>query len=117
MDKVLKQIEVREKDYESYIITQKENADIIINFYELNQNIECNLIIQNKIIINNLLEELLKLNYKIKYFNNNLIVKLKNSINIKNEIINNIFLENEIIFKSNYYKEILYFLYFNLIII
>jgi uridine kinase len=114
MEKVLKQIEAREKDYEEYIITQKENADIIINFYELNEVIECNFIIQNKIIINNLLEELLKLNYELKYFDNNLIVKLNNQIKIDCSYnINNIFLENDKIFKSNYYKEILYFLYIN----
>ena len=33
MEKVLKQIEFREKDYEEYIVKQKENADIIIQFY------------------------------------------------------------------------------------
>lgn len=115
MEKVLNQISIREKDYDSYIITQKENSDIIINFYELEENIECNLIIQNKIIINNILSELLKLNYKIKYDSNNLIIKLKNNINIFDVTINNIFLENEEIFKSNYYKEILYFLYIGII--
>jgi uridine kinase len=111
MEKVLNQISIREKDYDSYIITQKDNADIIINFYELNNVIECNLIIQNKIIINNILSELLKLNYEIKYDSNNLIIKLKNNINILDVAINNIFLENEKIFKSNFYKEILYFMY------
>ena len=113
LEKILNQISIREKDYESYIIKQKDNADIIINFYELNENIKCNLIIQNKIIINNILSELLKLNYDIKYYNNNLIIKLKNKIIIENNIINNIYLNNEKIFKSNYYKEILYLLYVN----
>jgi uridine kinase len=112
MEKVLNQISIREKDYESYIIKQKDNADIIINFYELNENIECNLIIQNKIIINNILSELLKLNYEIKYYHNNLIIKLKNKISIEDNIINNIYLNNEKIFKSNYYKEILYIFYY-----
>jgi uridine kinase len=114
MEKVLNQILIREKDYELYIISQKENSDIIINFYEFNENIECNITIKNKIIINNILSELLRLNYVIKYNSNNLIIKLKNEITGFDTIINNIFLENEKIFKSNYYKEILYFLYINL---
>ena len=101
MEKVLKQIEFREKDYEEYISKQKENADIIINFYEIENKLECNLIIQNNNIINKILKELLKLNYEIKYENNNLIVKLKNK-----EIYNNLLDSNT--FKNNYYKEIYY---------
>ena len=101
MEKVLKQIKFREKDYEEYIIKQKENADIIINFYEENDKLECNLIIQNNNIINKILKELLRLDYEISYGNNNLIFKLKNldEYNIDNTI-----------FKNNYYSEILYFL-------
>jgi uridine kinase len=91
MEKVLKQIEFRERDYEEYISKQKENADIIINFCEIENKLECNLIMQNKSIINKILKELLKLNYVIKYESNNLIIKLKNYIN-------------------NYYEEILYFI-------
>jgi uridine kinase len=84
LEKVLKQIEFREKDYEEYIAKQKENADIIINFYEFKENLECNLIIQNNNIVNKILKELLRLNYEINYNNNNLIIKLKN--NYYNEI-------------------------------
>jgi uridine kinase len=103
MEKVLKQIEFREKDYEEYIAKQKENADIIINFYEENNNLECNLIIQNKNIIIKILKELLKLNYDIKYESNNLIIKLKNElVDIENEI------QLYSIFKNNYYREIYY---------
>lgn len=111
MEKVLKQIEFREKDYEIYISKQKKNADIIINFYEINKNLECNLIINNHTIINKILKELLRLNYEIKYKKNYLIIKLKNEFKIENNIINNILL-------NNYYKEIfniihLIFLYNN----
>jgi uridine kinase len=77
-DKVIKQIENREKDYQEYICKQKENADIIIIFYEKNNKLECNLIIQNNYIINKILKELLELNYEIRYDNNNLVIKLKN---------------------------------------
>ena len=84
IEKVLKQIEIREKDYDEYIIKQKENADIIINFYE-DIDLECNLIILNKNIINLILKELLKLNYEINY-DNNLIIKLKNNKNYYEQI-------------------------------
>jgi uridine kinase len=104
MEKVLKQIEDREKDYEQYISTQKVNADIIINFYEFENKLECNLIIQNINIINKILKELLRLNYEINYENNNLIVKLKNYIEF---YFNTEILDNNI-FKNNYYKEIFY---------
>ena len=93
LEKVLKQIELREKDYEEYIVKQKENADIIINFYEENNNLECNLIIQNNIIINKILKELIELKYEIKYNDkNNLIIKLKNKHYYEIYIIMNIIL-------------------------
>jgi hypothetical protein len=57
-------------------------------------------------------KELLQLNYNIKFKNKILFFQLKNEIFIKNEIINNIFNKNKEIFKSNYYKEILYFIYY-----
>jgi uridine kinase len=101
MEKVLKQIEFREKDYEEYIHKQKKNADIIINFYEDNSKLECNLIIQNNSIMNKILKELLRLNYEVKNNNNNLIIKLKD------ELEYDLFI-NKYIFKNNYYKEILY---------
>jgi uridine kinase len=76
LEKVLKQIEVREKDYEEYIKIQKKCADIIIHFYE-DHKLECNLIIQNNLIINKILSQLLQMNYAIRYDNNNLIIKLQ----------------------------------------
>jgi uridine kinase len=35
-EKILKQIEDRKKDYEQFILPQKENSNVIINFYEKN---------------------------------------------------------------------------------
>ena len=55
VEKVLKQLETREKDYEEYIKNQKDNADIIINFCEDENGLICNLIIKNKIIIEKIL--------------------------------------------------------------
>jgi len=82
-------------------INKKKNADIIINFYEDNSKLECNLIIQNNSIMNKILKELLRLNYEVKNNNNNLIIKLKD------ELEYDLFI-NKYIFKNNYYKEILY---------
>jgi uridine kinase len=80
LEKVLKQIEVREKDYEEYIINQKNNADIIINFYEnLNKILECKLLIQNSNIIDKIIKNILELNYSILIENNILIINLKNN--------------------------------------
>jgi uridine kinase len=55
IEKVLKQIETREKDYEEYIKNQKDIADIIINFCEDKNYLICNLIIKNKILIEKIL--------------------------------------------------------------
>ena len=79
LEKVLKQMEVREEDYEEYILKQKENADIVVNFYEEYDKLKCKLMIQNNNIINKILRELLRLDYEISYDNNNLIIKLKNN--------------------------------------
>ena len=111
MEKVLKQIEDREQDYETYVSVQKEKSDIIINFYELNDTLECNLIIKNNNIVNKILKHLIELKYDIQIFDEKIIIKLQNNILIKNNIINNIFNENNSVFKSNYYKEIFYFIY------
>ena len=55
VEKVLKQLETREKDYEEYIKNQKDNADIIINFCEDVNSLICNFIIKNKILIEKIL--------------------------------------------------------------
>ena len=109
MKKILKQIEDREKDYEKYILNQKEYSDIIINFYEFDTKLECNLIIQNSNIINKILKKIICLNYNILYDNNNLIIKLKNSFDLNDENIHNILINYEKLFINEYYKEILYF--------
>uniref|UniRef100_A0AB39JFY7 phosphoribulokinase n=1 Tax=Florenciella sp. virus SA2 TaxID=3240092 RepID=A0AB39JFY7_9VIRU len=77
LEKVLKQIKSREKDYNDYILKQKNNADIIINFYEENEKLECNFIIQNESIINKIIKPIINLNYEINYHENKLIIKLK----------------------------------------
>lgn len=63
IDKVLKQIKIREKDYEEYIKNQKDNADIIINFVE-EENLKCNFIIKNK----NLIEKIIYSNDKFEEY-------------------------------------------------
>ena len=112
LEKVLKQINNRENDYNKYIIQQKENADIIIQFYEFNKNIECNLIIQNENVSNKLIKNLLNLNYKLRYANNKLIINLKNNKEQINEDILMLFKNNKHLFKNNYFIEILNIVHF-----
>lgn len=109
IDKVIKQIETREKDYNEYILKQKENADIVIQFYETNEKLECNFIIQNEDIINTIMKKIINLNYEVKYENNELIIKLKNNIvDELNENIKYLIDKNINLFKSEYFMEIFY---------
>jgi hypothetical protein len=80
IDKVIKQINDREEDYLKYIITQKDNADIIINYFEINNVLNCKLVIQN--YESKLLNELLYNNIDFiiddsKYIN----INIKNNFN------------------------------------
>jgi len=88
IEKVLKQINIREKDYEEYIKNQKNNADIIINFCEDKNNLKCFLKIINKKLINKVIFEENKIgNY---YFNDEkkIIIEIDNNFykNIKDII-------------------------------
>jgi uridine kinase len=114
MEKILNQIEKRNNDYFSYIYSQCENADIIINYYE-NNGLQCNLKIKNKNIINSLYKYFIKYNYIFELKNDILIVELKNSFSniYTNENINTKFPDIILdIFDdiNNYYNEILIFL-------
>jgi len=111
LEKVLDQINNREKDYEEFILIQKYSSDIIINFYEDKNNIQCKLVITNKNIVNKIISEIIKLNYNIIIENEKLIIYLKNEFNIENEKIKNIIQLNDNLYKSKYYMEIFYILY------
>jgi uridine kinase len=108
IDKINKQIESRKNDYYEYIYSQKTNADIIVNLYEIVNELKCNLIIQNQHIFNKLSIYFIKYNYKISIENNCFIIELKNDYNYiasKEKInyeIQNISIEN-----NYYYNEIL----------
>lgn len=108
LEKVLKQIESREKDYNEYIIQQKENADIIIQFYEINEKLECNFIIQNENINNKIMKKIMNLNYKLNFENNRLIIKLNNNIDELDENIKYLIDKNINLFKNKYFNEIFY---------
>ena len=108
LEKVLKQIKSREKDYNEYIIQQKENADIIIQFYEANEKLECNFIIQNECLINKIIKKIMNLNYELNYDNNKLIIKLNNNIDELNKNIKYLIDKNINLFKSKYFMEIFY---------
>ena len=89
IEKVLKQIEIREIDYKKYIKEQKNNSDLIINFFEENNLIKCNLIVINYNL--EMITELMTNKYNIIIDDNKyIIIKLNynvNSNNYFNEII------------------------------
>jgi uridine kinase len=107
LEKVLNQLEAREKDYNEYIIQQKENADIIIQFYEVSGNLECNFIISNEDISYKIIKKIINLNYELNYENNKLIIKL-NNIDELNQDIPPLINENINLFKNKYYKELFF---------
>jgi uridine kinase len=90
MDKILNQINTRQTDYDKYISIQKNNADIIINFYKCDNKLYCNFIIQNMIFINKISSYLITHNYKVTNINNNIYINLynDNSFEYYNEIYN-----------------------------
>lgn len=77
LEKVLKQIEIREKDYEEYIFKQKENADIVIQFYDINL-LKCKMIIQNDLINKKIINKCIEMKYNIE-FDKYLIIHLNNN--------------------------------------
>lgn len=74
LEKVLKQIEIREKDYEEYILKQKENADIVIRFYDT-KSLKCKMIIQNDLINKKIINKCIEMKYNIE-FDTYLIINL-----------------------------------------
>jgi uridine kinase len=90
MDKVLKQIESRQKDYNEYISNQKKNADIIIKYYELNDILHCDMIIKTILFINKLISNkkniindlIIEEDYIKIIFKNNIFDNIINIINI-----------------------------------
>lgn len=75
MEKVLKQIEAREYDYITYIKEQKNNADIIIHYYEDNKNkLKCYLTIPNIESLNKMKRDLKFFNYEIDTESNKILI-------------------------------------------
>jgi len=89
LEKVLNQIKSREKDYIEYIENQKENADIIIKYYEELNNLKCELKIKNIILINKIILNKKDLNYDIIIEKEYIKIILVNNLfeNIKNIIV------------------------------
>jgi len=115
IEKIIEQIEFRSKDYYAFIHNQRDNSDIVINFYENSENIlKCNFKIKNKNIFHRLSSYFIKYNYSTSVNNNDIIVKLKNEYNeiYMNEKIyekyeKSVFENNH---ENKYYSEILVFL-------
>ena len=101
LEKVLAQINKRLEDYEKYILIQKDNADVMINFFKD----KCDIEILNQYIINKIIKYLTLNNYNFFYKLDNLVINLKNEKpNFKFEYSPNIFL-------NNYYMEIFCIIY------
>lgn len=105
MEKVLKQIEAREKDYIAYIKEQKKNADIVIHYYEdADSELRCELTIPNICKFNKMKKDLIFFKYEIDTELNKIFVKgkLTNSLIIEKGSIS----EKEE--QNKYYAEILF---------
>lgn len=77
IEKVMTQIEIREKDYNTFIIHQKKNADIIINFYESENLLKCKIIIKNLSFNNKIIKYVF--DYNLKYeINEEIIIYIDN---------------------------------------
>jgi uridine kinase len=84
VEKILNSIKKRESDFKTYILPQKENADIVIRFFtdeevdfnnlEKKESIKLDLSINKNFDITNILNnfDLLKINYELIHQNNNL---------------------------------------------
>lgn len=59
MERITKQINDRQPDYEKYIETQKDKSDVIIHFYEdEDDNLKLKLMVSNKLPIENIVKKL-----------------------------------------------------------
>jgi uridine kinase len=112
-DKVLSTIIKRETDFKQYIDPQKENADIIINFYPLTSIdynkldeetlVGLNLVIDKRFDIKNITDEL-NINFKLTENKNSYIINFT-------KYEDNIFLNKfNIQLNNNYYDYILFFI-------
>jgi len=67
-EKVLQQISDRKSDYKKYIAPQKNNSDLIINFFEnIDSSLGLNIFIHKKHPIENILSTLSKYNIPYKF--------------------------------------------------
>jgi len=115
MEKVMNQILFRESDYEKYIASQKEAADILVQFDENTEDntIQGNLLIKNHEMSSRILKFIVKYSYVTVYIDNCLQVKLKGDVDyvIDDPILSDILCKNESIYKNSFYKEIFILLY------
>jgi uridine kinase len=122
VEKILNSIKKRESDFKTYILPQKENADIVIRFFtdeevdfnnlEKKESIKLDLSINKNFDITNILNnfDLLKINYELIHQNNNFI-----TIRFFEYQKIDIFNSDKILITNTYYDYILYFI-LNLII-
>ena len=79
INKVLNQIQFREKDYEEYVKNQKNNADLIIKFYEELDLLKCKLLIQNKYLVEKVLKNIIKKDFKFAYEDDHFCIHIEDN--------------------------------------
>jgi uridine kinase len=127
-EKILKQIESRKEDYIKYILPQRDNSDIIINFFtdkkfDIN-NLDQELNLKLKILFNkskykpedfiDIFLEFRKQNIKFKTSIENSYVEYYRSNTKFNEIIFSKFEENNLGFNNNNFYDYILYLILNL---
>lgn len=109
LEKVLNQIENREKDYIKYIKNQKNNADILINFYEnSDEELNCNLRVNDSKKFNKMKKDLLFFNYKLNMASNSIC--LQNDLLTSDNFLKDIQINFENDRTVRFYKNILFLL-------
>jgi len=113
-EKVITQIKSREEDYNTHILSQKVNSDMIINYYENdNEELSCIFIINSDCLITRIMNYITVHKYKIEYRNNGqtqLYIYLKNVSPTIPEVIK-IINTNKELFQQPFLYEIFEILY------
>ena len=109
---ILKQMEIRNADYEMYIKSQKDNSDIIIHFYkDVSGELQCYLTINKKIIFDKLYKYFVDYSYDFNIIDDKkCIVGLKKNISeiYEKEDMNKYFsLNNEEELNNMFYDQII----------
>jgi uridine kinase/UTP-glucose-1-phosphate uridylyltransferase len=79
IEHIINQINSRKTDFYKYIYNQRQDSDIVINYYQdiTDESLKCNFILRNHKLYCNLSNYLIQNNYMVEFKNNEYICKLK----------------------------------------